>query len=723
MPIEINDSNVHIIDPTDGWEFNPIDDGQLNENEEEETQLPTIPDDLPSSLIIFPYPFGFTYSGMDINYNVGSFKTQFHQLFDNTVFFTTSNSEVIKNISLSPNKDYVNFDVTQEGISTARDFTITARTNPNYTIDVVYDGSNSNPTVFNSAYSDEIELYNIDGEFFDTFLFDDGTVEWSTTAARHVIHYKLKPTYDLKGFLSGVTSAVSVRIAGTVVGENFAANATNLEEVAITDTVKKISSNAFKGCTSLGRVWIGEGVDEIGDNAFSGDTILNEIYTYVRNSITLGSLAFKGIASTVWLYNLDDGTHFANQWKQNMLNNGVQTVNVTVLDWPEEGNEYNMYLSQYDGVVEDMDYYDNYYDYRISTLYSNITLHQEALNIAYEFNVSSIISVNVPSLNKEYVSYKVINNGQEIYSGKKLVYGETVEITLQDIVENFITTEPLVISDNRIRSYKNYGLFELYYSYDDFSTIYSLGGVIKVYNDWSYSDVVANDTTEIYSTDLQIWEPIFITYNLKKNESAHFEIRTYGTRANTITRQADYTQTSVLMSVVPQPNISLGDLTKIVVTITPTNGTAKSYTFNVVEADPSDKHMRMIFRNLKGGYSVIPFNRYVKKNKNIDKQDYKQPSSNSNAMKTIQYKKVLQDSWTCYTPVIDAKKTDYFYNSLASTEAYIQESDTYTSSTYNKAKEVNIVSTSVDRKTYWNQGKKLFNYEIKLQDKEERKFI
>ena len=133
--------------------------------------------------------------------------------------------------------------------------------------------------------------------------------------------------------------------------------------------------------------------------------------------------------------------------------------------------------------------------------------------------------------------------------------------------------------------------------------------------------------------------------------------------------------------------------------------------------------MRMIFRNLKGGYSVIPFNRFVKKNKNIDKQEYKQPSSNSNAMKTIQYKKILQDSWTCYTPVIDAKKTDYFYNSLASTEAYIQESDTYTSSTYNKMKEVNIVSTSVDRKTYWNQGKKLFNYEIKLQDKEERKFI
>jgi hypothetical protein len=311
MPIEINDSNVHIIEPSDGWVLNPIDDGQSNE--EEETQLPTITDDLPSSIIVFPYPFGFTYSGMDINYNVGSFQTQFHQLFDNTVFFTTSNSEVIKNITLSPNKDNVKFDVTQEGITTARDFTITARTNPNYTIDVVYNGSLSNPTVFNSAYADEIELYNIDGEFYDTFLFDDGTVDWSNTQARHVIHYKLKSTYDLKGFLSGVTSALSVRIGGTVVGENFAANATNLEEVAIMDTVKKISSNAFKGCTSLGSVWIGEGLNEIGDNVFSGDTNLNEIYTYVRYSITLGSLAFKGIANTVWLYNLDDGTHFANQ--------------------------------------------------------------------------------------------------------------------------------------------------------------------------------------------------------------------------------------------------------------------------------------------------------------------------------------------------------------------------------------------------------------------------
>lgn len=83
----------------------------------------------------------------------------------------------------------------------------------------------------------------------------------------------------------------------TAIGEYAFAEQTDLTEVRIPDSVKKLGERAFSGCTDLRSVIMPEGLTEIGQYAFSGCTSLSE----VTIPDTVRKIGLDAFAGTPWL--------------------------------------------------------------------------------------------------------------------------------------------------------------------------------------------------------------------------------------------------------------------------------------------------------------------------------------------------------------------------------------------------------------------------------------
>lgn len=85
----------------------------------------------------------------------------------------------------------------------------------------------------------------------------------------------------------------------TAISPSFCKNNKAVKKVIIGSCVRKIGTNAFKGCVNLSSVTVGELVDSIGKNAFYGDKKLKSIIVKSRelSNFHVGANAFKNISS------------------------------------------------------------------------------------------------------------------------------------------------------------------------------------------------------------------------------------------------------------------------------------------------------------------------------------------------------------------------------------------------------------------------------------------
>lgn len=100
---------------------------------------------------------------------------------------------------------------------------------------------------------------------------------------------------------SGLTS-ITIPSSVTSIGNSAFTYCTSITSITIPSSVTGISEYTFWQCQNLNSIIIGSGVTSIGKMAFQGCTSLNEITSLRTTAPTLGSSAFRYVASSGTLY-------------------------------------------------------------------------------------------------------------------------------------------------------------------------------------------------------------------------------------------------------------------------------------------------------------------------------------------------------------------------------------------------------------------------------------
>lgn len=703
------------IDPTEPEEevnssdVNPKAEAQVNSDDE---------------TIVSDTPFTFDIEGISVDYTKSSHTVGFTNVFNGTVNFSYSDSASVGNAKYFKASNKVTFDMLQYGGANDKTFVITARTMPDYDVEAIVVSSNPSAVCFNKDKVNFIKYMNVDG--YDGEYDINGEVWFAGQVPNneHKILIKFVDGYDGEEFFEFISSVKSVRVSLPSVGGRMFSHS-NITEVMFCNGVKSIG---FQCCfnSDIGEVWLPDTLTYIRGGAFEGSRLAN-IHLYCLSEPIFEDRAFANIEQVVDLEYVDVGTPWYIDVVEEIEMAG-STVRSFALDYPEEGNEYDMYIYQYYGVMEGMEYERAYYQNEVKQLTSTLNINQTKTHIFKEYNVSDFIGITLPTNNKEYISYRIVKDNQEIFEGRHLCIADEVTIKINDVIQQHIVNEGFEIGQNIVKPYINYGLFEIYYSYDEWENEYELDGVLKVYNDWTYDNVIKTDTNTITEFDINPYQPTFVTFNLKKNVSATYTITQYGERGTRQLKTGTFTQQSIFICLFPAgSDYSLGTIKSYTVNIVPNIGSSFSYTFNVKHIGKTSKspdaQMRIIYRNKKGGYSSLSFNRTSKMNDSIAIDSYVKNSEDIHTMQTVQFGKNITTTWTCNTNWIPEKYSDDIADAFASTECYLQTQEQYSLSNYKKLDKVNITSTSVDRKTFYNQGRKFIQYQFKLEFPNKKKFI
>lgn len=661
-------------------------------------------------------PFEFVETSQTINYTSGEYSTPFTQLFRNPITFTSSDSFAVRNIALSANKDKVNFEMGVDGKNTDTTYTLYASCIPDWDVDAVFLGTNATEQICNPLYAQYIKVYEIDGQF-NIAIEDNGQCTWPTYHSVHVVRFKFVEGYDGRFFFENIQALKSARISSAIIGEGFA-KGSGLVEVAVNDVVKRVEQEAFSGCTNMNKAMIGKGLETLAARVFDGCINFTDLYVYKRQGMYMSDYALIGMPNEVTLYVFNET--FANQWVT-ALTRWNTTVDKQTMTMPSDPYDVNYTLMNviYIGAVDNLYYINTYKLYQIVPLTTQIDIVQQAMTIAIEATISQPILIQQPTMGAEYICYRVKHKGEEIFSGRRYcpTNSETVAIRLNSVIAPFVTNTPLATNPNSITTIKDYALFEVELSYDEWITYASYGGVLKIYNDWSYSTSIRQDTSEIIEEETEPYQPIYLTYRLLEGETA--DITIYGKKQNGTSEQiaskTGLTQTTIMATVMALPIY-----TEMRCTIYPLGHSAIEYKFKVKQSDDQNCKARLIYRNIYGGYTHININDTIKEQKQIKIYNYQQDSIQEYTGEEIQYLKTYNKVWTLNTCIVSEDKSPMYSNAYLATEAYLQFNDNYTEDNYAVMEAVNITNTEADKKTYSNQSSKCYNYQYKVQSKSKR---
>lgn len=667
--------------------------------------------------------FKFNNASKTISYAQGSFTVPFTSYFTSQVYFAYSDSSIINNAQINKNQTEVTFKTLTEGGSSTRTLTLTASTIPDYNVVAIFEDSGETQQIINADKVEYIVYAEADGE--EAVIDDQGQITWAASSTYHSVQLKFDDSYNGTNLFYNIDSIKSARVANLEEVGDSMFEESSLVECMFCDGVKYLGSDTFLFAENFTSVWLPQTLLAIGDRNFAR-TNLSLINCYFQNRIDYGELNFDGIATTITMNWLDDGSNLDQDWYSEFEDGGATTININRLDFPEEGNEYDCYLHYYYGPIEAMSYYNYYLVNRITLLTATITIYQSPTVIYLEKNICDPITITIPSNSEEYISYKVFANNEEIFDGKVLSSGDETIIHLNSVIEKHIVTEFEMPQKNKFQRFYNYNLFEIQYSYDDFVTTNTLDGVIKVYNDWTYISGLKRAITNQLETEICVNQPIIECFELHKGESGTtaISIELVNGASRTITSQT-FEQCSIMVHA-SASNKDSGILVKTIkVSLTVNNNTTEhSYTIKRANDEPVDAQMRMYVRNKMGGFDSLSFNRTSKESDAFAISTYGIDSDTSNSIITNQYLKVITHSWQCKTNWISEQNTKLVQDLFASTQAYLQTIEHFTNSNYDDdIIPVNITTNKAERKSYFANGRKFNQYIFDLEEKEKNKFI
>ena len=305
------------------------------------------------------------------------------------------------------------------------------------------------------------------------------------------------------------------------------------------------------------------------------------------------------------------------------------------------------------------------------------------------------------------ISYHIKHNGNIIYAGKAYVLPNTnfVEIDISKICANYInsTFENTIDTKAMFNKVNGVNTFELYVN----NTFYS---AYMFYNDYSYSVQIPNT---VYNDNLYITlsDPIsnlldsrqYICYSFfNASESGEFELG-YTFRKRPPGKPQTFTATL-------QGRQQYVVFRKVISNCISFNILNASYAIN----NTCNKYC-LYYQNAYGGWDSFLIDGNDKRTDKITSYKYiKSANNTTRQFGSKKYLNVITPSYTLFTHYLTDEEASKMHHLLESTEVYLHNLEE------DEIIPVNITNSSCEYKTFSNNGKKKFYYQIEVEESQER---
>lgn len=307
------------------------------------------------------------------------------------------------------------------------------------------------------------------------------------------------------------------------------------------------------------------------------------------------------------------------------------------------------------------------------------------------------------------ISYHIKHNDNIIYAGKAYVLPNTnyVEIDISKICANYITStfENTIDSNAMFNKVNGVGTFELYVN----NAFY---GAYMFYNDYSYSVNIPNT---VYNDNLYITlsDPIrndniidsrqYVCYSFfNASESGEIDVEyTFRRRppgkSQTISATLQGRQQYVVFRKVISNCVSFKILNDI-----------------YYIGDTCNKYC-LYYLNAYGGWDSFLIDGNDKRTDKITSYKYiKSANNTTRQFGSKKYLNVITPSYTLFSNYLSDEEASKMHHLLESTEVYLHNLEE------DEIIPVNITNSSCEYKTFSNNGKKKFYYQIEVEESQQR---
>lgn len=340
------------------------------------------------------------------------------------------------------------------------------------------------------------------------------------------------------------------------------------------------------------------------------------------------------------------------------------------------------------------------------TVYLNdvaITITQTGAPDYEEYPIWQDWEENIPIRNYKYVDYKYVDaDTDEVYfSGRAIVMNEQFAIHPSYILRNVIK-EKLSIYSTEPQDNNYYVNACLQYSVDEGET-WELWKIYRVYNDWSYkhnyNNAFASDPILDY-LDYRQWF-IFSFKSLFGDLSPYFDC-IYEEDNQTI----DSLRVQDQMKTIISQNLKSIHNDVAVTYIKDSKPITRTFNVRCTNSDYA-----VYFKNSMGGFDSMLFSSASSEQGTITDNEYTSMAQNlSGQFQNTQFQKDIQRFWQLKTCWLNDAQSAKMKGLLTSTMAWLHNLND------NTIIPINMKDSSYQIKTRKNQGNKVYNYTIKVND-------
>ena len=292
------------------------------------------------------------------------------------------------------------------------------------------------------------------------------------------------------------------------------------------------------------------------------------------------------------------------------------------------------------------------------------------------------------SYSGDSLEYKIFCDGKEIYRGKVYKFNGVFRVKLNDVCSNYLYSS-IIFSTGWEENSSAMKTFTTYYSTNGFSS-QVLANTVTFYCDYSYTI----NNTNVFSKPIkkEIDYRQFFVYTIYGSGSVSVNGRGYNVATNNI-----HTFKSKLV-----------DENRKEMTITVPNNTFTT-------KDTCNRYC-LYYLNSYGGWDWILLNGNVIKSYGYNRKNYVSEDYNANPTNTtnipfgkINYITNTTESWKLTVTNLSDYQSSEMYNLFGSTQVYLHDM------VDNIITPVVITSSKQDEKTFYNQGRRMFNYTIEVE--------
>lgn len=311
----------------------------------------------------------------------------------------------------------------------------------------------------------------------------------------------------------------------------------------------------------------------------------------------------------------------------------------------------------------------------------------------------------------DYIEYHLELGDETVYAGKAYKYpgSNNVDFLINDIAENFLGNG-LVFPD--------YGKTEIIPNYlKSFTLITSSGNdkPITFFNDWSYKDT---DLTKPYflsdpiSTLVDSRQYVLCSWIFPTGEGS---LNRRYTTPEGVATTVDITLRQGINGYTyaePLGNLLLECKSKYEIGFVESGSFTTTINYQI---DTTNKNYVLYYTNAYGGWDSLLVQGNVKQTDDIESQTYvKRVLDTSREFSKNKYLNTITANWVLYTGNLTNEQSAKMYHLIESTNVYLHNLEE------NKIIPVTITDTSMEYKTYTNQGKRRFYYTINVEASQDK---